>query len=197
MKDKEEYGKIYLKNSCITKTKDFAGKPHCFEIIETMNDVDNRIYYISASSEQELDEWFEALKKAGPAISEGSPNDMKTALDSLPSNWENLIRGTGITIEEAKRSPQVVLRVLNFQHNWLKTHQDPSENKPVQERPLPPLQTQPKLGIEISFFLEFIHIININFFKEDIVSKENPYLFFKDLHKIGEGFPFFFSLANA
>jgi hypothetical protein len=71
---------VHLKNCFIAKTSKFAPqRAHCFELEETTNELENRLYYIAAGSEEQLQSWMEAIKIAGPAIPDsfGFPNSVK------------------------------------------------------------------------------------------------------------------------
>lgn len=170
-------GKIYLKNCFISRNSDFPQRPYCLELAETENEVENRFYYISANSDEEINDWIAAIKKAGPALPDsfGFPEKVKHeihvsfdpetgAFINLPPDWENILKESGITTSEAKKAPHEFLKVLKFQQHWQK---NADESLPITQSPLPSNQQAPLL--------------------ESLVSQNDAYEIFRDLEKIGEG----------
>jgi hypothetical protein len=103
-----------------------------------------RSYFITCISDKEMQSWIDAIKVAGPALPDsfGEPHSLKhefhVSFDKesgkfkvtigntycinlgkgLPPEWEALLLGSGLSMEEVKLSPGTVMNVLSFQQIW-------------------------------------------------------------------------------
>eukprot|EP01114_Cavostelium_apophysatum_P012705 TRINITY_DN2903_c0_g1_i1.p1 TRINITY_DN2903_c0_g1~~TRINITY_DN2903_c0_g1_i1.p1 ORF type:complete len:530 (+),score=123.23 TRINITY_DN2903_c0_g1_i1:167-1756(+) len=166
-------GSIYLKNCIINRMGDIPGREFCFELTETKRETSdqNRNYYISANTKEVLEDWIKTLKEAGPSLPDsftpdGFNHKVHVTYDpesgkflGLPSEWENLLKSSGLSQEEVKKAPNAVIKVLDFQFRL-------DNIRPV-EQPMPKHEVPPSL--------------------EELVSNVDPYSLYSGLVKIGEG----------
>lgn len=89
----------------------------------------DKSFLIQASSQQEMDEWIEAINAGRNFYSVSSPFDLQhnihvdfnseTGFVGLPNEWETLVKGT-ITKTEVLENSAAVLDVLKFQDQYNK-----------------------------------------------------------------------------
>jgi len=78
----------------------------------------------------------------------------------LPPDWENLMKAGGLTREDVQKDSDAVLKVLEFQSNFINQDASKADSRLPEEKSLT------------------LH---------DVVSKEDPRLIYFDIEKIGEG----------
>ena len=128
---RQPLGTIPLEDAKLTvaadlKSKKDTKKEFLFEVASTRID---KSFLIQASSQQELDEWVEAINAGRNFYSVSSPFDLQhnihvdfnseTGFVGLPNEWETLVKGT-ITKAEVIENSAAVLDVLKFQDQYQK-----------------------------------------------------------------------------
>ncbi|KAL1926385.1 hypothetical protein VTP01DRAFT_5906 [Rhizomucor pusillus] len=108
---------IFLRDiSSVTRTD---LKPYCFEIATK-----DKTYYVACKSDNELYSWMDEIYNRSPLGASG-PTDFRHeihvgfdpntgAFIGMPDQWTKLLKGSGITQEDAAKNPQAVLDVLEF-----------------------------------------------------------------------------------
>eukprot|EP01099_Mayorella_cantabrigiensis_P005420 TRINITY_DN4338_c0_g1_i1.p1 TRINITY_DN4338_c0_g1~~TRINITY_DN4338_c0_g1_i1.p1 ORF type:complete len:257 (-),score=52.59 TRINITY_DN4338_c0_g1_i1:773-1483(-) len=142
-------GMIQLKDCSITKLNRAAGtKGYTLELVSSL---DNKTFYISALSEYELDEWIKALKNGAAYEACSEPRrvthkvhvkvDDRGSLVGLPPEFEKLLQGSGITLDEAQANPREVVHALDFQRGY-------QTNPELKGRPETPLTLEDLISHE-------------------------------------------------
>lgn len=159
-----------------TKTK----RPYVFEI--SSNDFD-RIYYIQASSEKERDEWMRMIEGAAALECVSEPFNVQhnvhvdfnsdTGFSGLPSEWEAMLKSSGITRDEVLENHEEVLNLLEFQDNF--------QNKRLQSAAPGALKDAYKSPEAVPLPAE--NPVTL----DQLVSKEDPTQRLVNAKKIGEG----------
>jgi len=167
---------IPLNNVSVYKASK-AKRKNVFEL--RSNDFD-RVYYIQANSEQEQKEWMAAIDNAVAAQCVSEPFNVQhnvhvdfnsdTGFSGLPSEWEAMLKSSGITRDEVLENHEEVLNLLEFQDNYLNQRMKSTAPKDEVEMPeATPLPDESSLTLD------------------QLVSKDDPTAIYTDSKKIGEG----------
>jgi len=175
--DPEPLDEVPLKRSEIcTTTK--MNKPFCFELNAKAIE---KIFYIQAESEEDMNAWIEAIKAASEFSVVGMPFNVSHKLHvdfdasrggfvGLPAEWEGMLKNSGITEQEQEANQQEVLNVLEFEARRQKLGGGSAAGAAPESRAAQPL---PEEASSLTL--------------QELVSKEDPKLLFEDFTKVGEG----------
>ena len=98
-----------------------ATRPYCFDV-----ETDVKSVLISFKTEEDMYAWKDDLESRAPALKTVSlpqsfTHEMHVGFDAmtgdftgLPSEWENLLKGSAITQEDIQNNPEAVKNVLAF-----------------------------------------------------------------------------------
>jgi len=160
---------IPLSNCAIQRASKKVKRPNTFEIRSPYID---KIYYIQANNEAEMEDWMRAIESASSFECVSEPFNVQhnihvdfcseTGFSGLPPEWEAMLKSSGITRDEVRQNPDDVLKVLEFQSNF-------QENKPSDSPTPGPLPEENSLTLD------------------QLVSKEDPLQIYGDMKKVGEG----------
>jgi len=177
--DNKPVGCIPLR-SCTTKETSKLNKPNCFELNAPRI---NKVFFIQATGIHEVKEWMEAIEAGSEYSSVSAPYnvqheihvdfDSATGFSGLPSEWEVMLKGSGISREEVIANPDEALQVLEFQSNFQKEDKKKTPT-PSYAHPAPVSKPQP-LPEDRPQTLQ------------ELVAKENPSSIYVNMDKIGEG----------
>jgi hypothetical protein len=113
-----------------------------------------------------------------------------TGFEGLPHEWEVLLKDSGISKDNVLQEPDAVLDVLNFHDQYTKqTEQKVAKPIPLPNRqpPLPPSSTSQKRNENETFESSSELPEEKQSSLQDLISKEDPNIIYKDAKKIGEG----------
>jgi len=177
--DPEPVDEVPLKRSEVAATTKI-NKPFCFELNAKAIE---KIFYIQADSEEEMNSWIAAIKAASEFSVVGMPFNVSHKLHvdfdaskggfvGLPAEWEGMLKNSGITEQEQAANQQEVLNVLEFEARRQKLGGESAAGAAAGgeqhfAQPLPEESSSLTL--------------------QELVSKEDPKLLFEDFTKIGEG----------
>lgn len=127
---RQPLGTIPLEDAVLTvtdtKVKN-SKKEFLFEVTSTRID---KSFLIQAASQQEMNEWIEAINAARNFYSVSSPFDLQhnihvdfnsdTGFVGLPGEWETLLKGSDISKADVVQNSAAVLDVLKFQDQYQK-----------------------------------------------------------------------------
>eukprot|EP00727_Mastigamoeba_balamuthi_P012042 m51a1_g7460 putative p21-activated protein kinase (489) ;mRNA; r:146844-149083 len=171
--DPQPVGEIPLRN-CELDVTTKLGKEHCFMLNSRAS---QKVFFIQATTKQELDEWVASIQKGRDYSPVGQPFNVSHKLHvqfnaargfvGLPPEWEALLHSSGISRAEQEQNQQEVLSVLRFE-SQRQEEAARLAGKGVQVSvPMPDDLTTIPLG--------------------ELTSKEDPTKFFGNFIKIGEG----------
>lgn len=143
-----------------------------------------KVFYIQTESQGETEAWISAIKAGKDYNPVGQPFNVshETHVDfdaskggfvGLPSEWEALLKSSGISKKEQEENQEDVLKVLEFEHNRQKQEEEKKKK-----------QNMPSIDENFSAPLpDDAGALTLH----DLVSKENLTSIFTDMVKIGEG----------
>eukprot|EP01104_Vermistella_antarctica_P018914 TRINITY_DN7186_c0_g1_i1.p1 TRINITY_DN7186_c0_g1~~TRINITY_DN7186_c0_g1_i1.p1 ORF type:complete len:530 (+),score=61.92 TRINITY_DN7186_c0_g1_i1:282-1871(+) len=158
---------------CVLNVVAIEGKPFSFELSDEEN---NKVYYISAQSDNARQEWMTAIRASTRlSVQIGAPTqvkhvhhatfDMETnKFQGLPGSWRSILDCSGISRQEMSQYPDSVLNVLGFEASL---REENSVESLRLGRGAPDRGSTPQA--------------------EDLVSKGNPSEIYSSLKKIGQG----------
>lgn len=168
--DSKPIDHIPLSNCAIQKASKKVKKQNTFEIRSPYID---KIYYIQANSEAEMDDWMRAIEAASSFECVSEPFNVQhnihvdfsteTGFRGLPAEWDAMLKSSGITRDDVRDNPDDVLKVLEFHF----------QDKP--QTAAAPAPAPVALPDESPLTLD------------QLVSKDDPNTIYSDMKKIGEG----------
>jgi len=179
--DPEPVDEVPLKRSEVAATTKM-NKPFCFELIAKAIE---KVFFIQAESEQEMNDWIAAIKAGSEFSVVGMPFNVSHKLHvdfdasrggfvGLPPEWEGMLKSSGITEQEQAANQQEVLNVLEFEARRQKL---PGANGAAPAADVSPVAGQPAIPLPEEGTVSL----------QELVSKEDPKLLFEDFNKVGEG----------
>eukprot|EP01125_Pyxidicula_operculata_P016771 TRINITY_DN57_c0_g2_i1.p1 TRINITY_DN57_c0_g2~~TRINITY_DN57_c0_g2_i1.p1 ORF type:complete len:492 (-),score=114.93 TRINITY_DN57_c0_g2_i1:177-1652(-) len=141
--DKQPIDAICLDGSSVkvdTKVK----RSNCFELVSGFG-TGGKTFYIQATTKASMDEWMASIKKGSEFCLVGAPTNVthqlhvdfnsETGFVNLPSEWETILKASGISKEEVVNNHEEVYELLKFTDNMYKPKELPGagtqEDKPV------------------------------------------------------------------
>jgi len=191
-------GCIPLRGATAKETTKIPGKSYCIELSSPRI---SKTFVIQCNSSQEMREWLLAIETAAEYSSVSAPYnvqheihvdfDSATGFTGLPTEWETMLKTSGITRDEAIANPDDTLKVLEFQSNYLKEENKSSStpNKSTQNKSSTPSKmnasssTTSASDTHVPTPLPEDKPLTLS----ELVSKENPTNIYKNMEKIGEG----------
>jgi len=174
--DPEPLDEVPLKRSEVSATTKMT-KPYCFELNAKAIE---KIFFIHAESEEEMNAWIAAIKAGSEFSVVGMPFNVahklhvdfdasKGGFVGLPAEWEGMLKNSGITQQEQEANQQEVLNVLEFEARRQNLGGTAAAPEATESRSAQPLPEEGTMTLQ------------------DLVSKEDPKMLFEDFTKVGEG----------
>eukprot|EP01101_Sappina_pedata_P007880 TRINITY_DN4252_c0_g1_i1.p1 TRINITY_DN4252_c0_g1~~TRINITY_DN4252_c0_g1_i1.p1 ORF type:complete len:478 (+),score=208.76 TRINITY_DN4252_c0_g1_i1:27-1460(+) len=142
-----------------------AGKAYAFEIVPHLN---NKNFLICANNDNDMKQWISAIESAANWDIVSQPFNIEhnihvdfnsdTGFVGLPSEWETMLKTSGISRDEVVQNHEDVLKVLEFQDQLAKGTKKTA-----------PLPEESNASLD------------------DFVCKEDPTGIYRDAKKVGEG----------
>lgn len=169
--DERPVGVVPLRLCHVTETTK-TGKPFSIEL--TARKI-GKTYLIQATNKAEAEEWIRALEKGAEYSCVSTPYNLEhnvhvdfnsaTGFSGIPPEWEAMLKSALITKKEVMDNPKQILSVLEFES---KRQKDEVERQKTPPAPIPlPEETTTSLN--------------------DLISRDDPTLIYKNMKKIGEG----------
>jgi len=151
-------------SDCKVAKNNKLGKNYAFEVVPSLT---NKIFYIHAYSDSEANAWIAAIESAAAWDIVSQPFNVEhnihvdfnsdTGFVGLPSEWEALLKSSGISRDEVVQNSADVLKVLEFQDQLAKGN----KNVPLPEES--------------------------NVTLDELINREDPSMIYRDAKKVGEG----------
>jgi len=106
-----------------------------------------------------------------------------TGFEGLPPEWEVLLTTSGISKPQVMENPDAVLEVLNFHTQYTKQNEANVAKPTMAKGPSKPVNLGGSMDDEVSVPLPETREVSL----QDLLSKEDPNVIFKDARKVGEG----------
>ncbi|PRP81253.1 hypothetical protein PROFUN_02087 [Planoprotostelium fungivorum] len=106
-----------------------------------------------------------------------------TGFEGLPPEWEVLLTTSGIKKDQVMENPDAVLDALKFHDQYTKQNES-NVAKPMGARPAAPMSA-PKAQLDDGTTVPLPENREVSL--QDLLSKEDPNVIYKDTRKVGEG----------